>query len=321
MHFNTALFFLSLILIFSCNNNINDIKPTDETIISSCTGTIIEIDTSRGDCNTTLSFNNEVSITLDENSRIITSNNIPTHQVGLFGNVIGSINPNSISPQNANYTISLNPIKNNESINLEDNGPNYSFGILLNGVEVDPIAAEPWPHTGSPGNFPDNVNWDWNLEASMVDIGLDCNNAHVQPTGKYHYHGIPKLYLETLVVDEPEMLLVGYAADGFPIYYRYGYYDPNDINTEIIDLKTSYALKTGDRPGDGEDAPCREYSGVYTNDYEFINASGDLDSCNGRIGITPEYPDGTYYYIIASNWPSIPRCFMGTPSNDFEIGG
>ena len=83
-------------------------------------------------------------------------------------------------------------------------------------------------------------------------LDSDCNNAHVQPTGKYHYHGIPKLYLETLVTNENEMLLVGYAADGFPIYYRYGYSDPEDINSKIIDLKTSYRLKSGDRPGDGE---------------------------------------------------------------------
>ena len=92
-------------------------------------------------------------------------------------------------------------------------------------------------------------------------------------------------------------------------------------NSKIIDLKTSYRLKSGDRPGDGESAPCGEYSGVYTNDYEFENNLGDLDSCNGRTGITPEYPDGTYYYIIANNWPNIPRCLMGTPSNDFKIGG
>ena len=309
-----------LLLIFIGCSGINESKD-EETEILSCSGILIEIDTSRGDCSITLNHNNEVTISISSPNRIITSNNIPNHDVGIFGNVSGAINPNSISPQNGNYSISLNPIKNLESIPLEDNGPNYSFGILLNGVEIDPIAAEPWPHTGRPGNFPDNVNWDWNLEASMVDIGLDCNNAHVQPTGKYHYHGIPKLYLETLVTNENEMLLVGYAADGFPIYYRYGYSDPEDINSKIIDLKTSYRLKSGDRPGDGESAPCGEYSGVYTNDYEFENNLGDLDSCNGRTGITPEYPDGTYYYIIANNWPNIPRCLMGTPSNDFKIGG
>ena len=107
-------------------------------------------------------------ITENSSNRIITSNNIPNHDVGIFGNVSGAINPNSISPQNGNYSISLNPIKNSESITLEDNGPNYSFGILLNGIELDPIAAEPWPHTGRPGSFPDNVNWDWNL--SLIHI-------------------------------------------------------------------------------------------------------------------------------------------------------
>ena len=107
-----------------------------------------------------------------------------------------------------------------------------------------------------------------------------------------------------------------FASTAFPINTG-----REDINSEIIDLTTSYRLKSGDRPGDGESAPCGEYSGVYTNDYEFVDDLGELDSCNGRTGITPEYPDGTYYYIISNNWPSIPRCLMGTPSNDFKIGG
>ena len=101
----------------------------------------------------------------------------------------------------------------------------FSFGILLNGVEVDPVAAEPWPHEGIDS---EDVNWEWNLEASMVDIGLDCNTAHVQPTGKYHYHGVPKLYLESITSNSNEMLHVGWAADGYPIYYANGYSNAND---------------------------------------------------------------------------------------------
>ena len=130
-----------LLLIFIGCSGINE-STDEETEILSCSGILIEIDTSRGDCSITLNHNNEVTISISSPNRIITSNNIPNHDVGIFGNVSGAINPNSISPQNGNYSISLNPIKNLESIPLEDNGPNYSFGILLNGVEIDPIAAE-----------------------------------------------------------------------------------------------------------------------------------------------------------------------------------
>jgi hypothetical protein len=188
---------------------------------------------------------------------------------------------------------------------------------MFNGVEVDPVAAEPWPHTKP---VTSSHNWDWNLEASMVDIGLDCNNAHVQPTGKYHYHGTPGLYLASLSNNSTAMLHIGYAADGFPIYYMYGYTNANDSNSELMTLSPSYQLKSGERPGDGDTAPCGEYTGVYTADYEYIEGLGDLDECNGRDGVTPEFPNGTYYYVITDSYPGIPRCFVGNPSLDFKIG-
>lgn len=37
--------------------------------------------------------------------------------------------------------------------------------------------------------------------------------------------------------------------------------------------------------------------------------------------MTPEYPGGTYYYVMTDNWPYIPRCFYGTViDNTFRIG-
>ena len=58
----------------------------------------------------------------------------------------------------------------------------------------------------------------------------------------------------------------------------------------------------------------------YTADFEYIAGLGDLDQCNGRDGVTPEFPNGTYYYVITDSYPGIPRCFVGTPSLDFKIG-
>jgi len=92
------------------------------------------------------------------------------------------------------------------------------------------------------------------------------------------------------------------------------------VESAIIEMKSSYQLKSGNRPGDGITAPCDVYNGIYSNDYEYISGLGTLDEANGRIGVTPEYPSGTYYYIITDDFPSIPRCFTGTPSQDFKIG-
>ena len=66
--------------------------------------------------------------------------------------------------------------------------------------------------------------------------------------------------------------------------------------------------------------PCGTYTGVYSADYEYIEGIGDLDECNGRYGVTPEFPEGTYYYVITNKFPGVPRCFVGTPSNDFKLG-
>ena len=194
----------------------------------------IDVNTSRGDCNVTLPWSSESSFSETTDFRNITSNNIPNHAVGLFGQVPGSLNPNAIAPQTSSYQIALTPQKASTITMLQgSNGPMYSFGIFFNGVELDPEAAEPWPHPQGPPPW-ENVNWDWNLNASMAGFakvgdsgfGLDCNNAHVQgcfghaecgpddPGGMYHYHGLP-----TGLISKLNDSLVGYAGDGFEIHY------------------------------------------------------------------------------------------------------
>jgi hypothetical protein len=237
---------------------------------------------------------------------------------------MGSLNPNAISAQSETYAITTSPSVGASFTALLSTtgagpsiGPQYSFGVLKNGVELDPVAAEPFPHTS---RMDPNVNWAWNLEALNVNLGLDCNSAHVQPSGKYHYHGSPILYLQSLSVSSTTMTLIGYAADGFPIYYKYGYSTATDASSSVTTMTSSYRLKSGNRPGDGVTAPCDVYNGIYSNDYEYVSGLGTLDQANGRTGVTPEYPSGTYYYIITDEFPSIPRYFRGTPSPDFKIG-
>ena len=286
------------LFILSCNSD----TPTasgESNDLQDCTNPIL-IDSSLGDCAESLPYTPSFSIVENSNdTRTITSNNIPSHLVGLFGGGPGSLNPNQIKPQNNTYIIDLTPsIASEVTPLLSNDGIDFSFGILLNGIEVDPVAAEPWPHEGvdSP-----NVNWEWNLEASKAGLGIDCNRAHVQPFGAYHYHGTPSLYLENLGANSSSKTLIGYAADGFSIYY-----DPTK--------QSSYQIKSGIRPGDGISAPCGDYDGLYTADYEYIVGLGDLGECN-------EFYDGVeYYYVLTDNYPGIPRCFIGVPSNDFKIG-
>ena len=302
----------SLLVFFSACQKDKIEDPLGENCISQQ-----NLDSTRGECNESLNFQPVVIFNIEGSIININSNCIPNHKVGLFGKVQGALNPNAITPQAVSHKINSQPsIASSFTPLLGSNGPNYAFGILNNGIELDPVAAEPFPHT----NIMDpNVNWVWNLEATNVNLGLDCNNAHVQPNGKYHYHGLPTLFLDQLAVKTGEMTQIGNAADGFPIYYKYAYENPEDANSSIIEMESSYQLKEGTRPGDGVTAPCGSYDGVYSADYEYVNGLGHLDEANGRFGITKEYPNGTYYYVITSTFPIIPRYFRGTPSQDFAI--
>ncbi len=310
------------ISVYACSNddtNDTDSMTDGDQTDTPCTSDRV-VDTSRGACEETIAVTPTFSMTITTTKRIIETNNIPEHKVGKFGAGQGSLNPNAIQPLDLRYEIDLMPVANTDFTSLlrTTGGIAYSFGVLLNGIELDPVAAEPWPHSSLRGADP-NANWDWNLEALNALLGLDCNNAHVQNTGQYHHHGTPTLYLESLNTSSNQMTLVGYAADGFPIYYKYAYATANDATSTITAMTPSYRLKSGNRPGDGVTAPCGAFTGVYTNDYEYVEGLGTLDQANGRTGVTPEYPNGTYYYIITDAFPSIPRYFKGTPSSDFRI--
>ena len=121
----------------------------------------------------------------------------------------------------------------------------------------------------------------------------------------------------TTVPNDP--VQVGWAADGYPIIYLYG----PDENGDIVELTASYKLKDGYRPGDGIHAPCGEYNGKYTNDYEYAEGLGDLDECNGierSITLTTAQGEETfnYFYVVTNGFPVMSRCFSGTPDDSFK---
>ena len=150
------------------------------------------------------------------------------------------------------------------------------------------------------------------------------NHAHVQPNGAYHYHGIPELLMEFLG-DNQGMTIVGWASDGFPVYARYGYFNADDSTSQVVALQSSYRLKIQPDtnrpsiltaliggPGQGTTNPNISIPmGAFTQDYEYVEGLGDLDQCNGRFGVTPEFPDGIYYYVVTDNFPFFTRCLKG----------
>jgi len=254
--------------------------------------------------------------------RYLYSNGLPDHTTGNFPN---AGNPNAISAQQNSFTVCAFPEIADQVTTVAVAGSGmgscvaYIFGMGINGLLFDPWAAEFFtnPNTGE-------QNRDWNEEATseFVRLGLDENNAHVQPSGQYHYHGLPNGLIDNLSIDgNSHSPLVGYAADGFPIYYRYVYEDAMDATSSIRVAEGCYQVKDGQRSGNGITAPNGAYDGTYTADYEYVGGFDCiLDECNGRFGVTPDYPEGSYYYVMTESYPFIPRCMKGRPDNGFTVG-
>ena len=86
--------------------------------------------------------------------------------------------------------------------------------------------------------------------------------------------------------------IIGWAYDGNPIYGPFGYSDPDNINSDLKIIESSYKLDTSKVTN----RPSGFNAGFFVDDYIFDN-SGDLDIHNGRFCKTPEFPNGIYAYF------------------------
>ncbi len=99
--------------------------------------------------------------------------------------------------------------------------------------------------------------------------------------------------------------ILGYAADGFPIYGPRGCLDEDC--TDVVTFQSGW-VATADPVQDAWD------NHAYQGDPDDETV---LDQCNGRIG-----PDGTYRYHATATFPYILGCFAGTPmgTGDGAVG-
>ena len=243
----------------------------------------------------------------DESLRTLIANGVPDHAVGRFPN---ANNPNSIAAQTISETFTLSPEKTSLSTTL--GGPRGATGYILNGVKIDAGTAGTCSDNGTSCRLAPPIQGSWSIEALGQDsfnFGDDANHAHVQPTGAYHYHGIPEGFVSKLNKGVA-MTLIGWAADGFPIYARFGYAEAMNASSEVVSVNSSFRMKT---VPDANRASVSLYEmGTFTQDYEYLEGSGDLDECNGRSGVTPEFPEGIYHYFATDAFPFLPRCIKGS---------
>jgi hypothetical protein len=247
--------------------------------------------------------------TSDGITRTITANGIVNHDVGDFPN---DGNPNTISAQSYTYDVPVTPSGQGATATI--------FGVLFSGAVLDPGTAETWN---------DDPTWRYEAlrygtAATYFDsddtnhpnaLGVDCNLAHVQPTGAYHYHGVPA----SLLPSAAEVRQVGWAGDGYPILIHYGHEDGADPTSAVRAMRASYRIQSGQRPAG---SPGGTYDGTFGADWEYVQGLGDLDDCNGRVETFTHNGQTvtTYAYFLTDTFPYIPRCFHAAPSTDFQGG-
>jgi hypothetical protein len=229
----------------------------------------------------------EVEVTIANGVRSITSNALPNHEIGEFPN---EANPNTMSEQDKSWELTTTPQYVGGQEWARENGIVYN-GLKLELETNERVTCESGETYRIEG-----------FETFFNVMGIDFNNAHVQPTGEYHYHGVPLWAVDILEWDD--IVHVGYASDGFPIYY-----------SKLGTYSTSFKLKDEERVGTSCTYEARTTTdvtiegtspdGTYDIDWEFVGGLGDLDYCNGT------YIDGEYGYFVTNEFPYGPRCMNG----------
>lgn len=202
---------------------------------------------------------------------------IPDYNIGPW-----NANPNIPVNKNFVFKITRHPEENKGTLTSVPLG---HVGVWSNGVSIfNPYDGMSYNNAGV-----------WNRDALYYEgISFDDCLGHPNGQGEYHHHVNP-----TCLYDDADSThhspIIGYAFDGFPIYGAYGYVDGN---TTVKRMKSSYVMNTGTTRTNGPDVSSTYPLGAFIEDRTFVKGSGDLDVHNGRICITPDYPDGIYAYFV-----------------------
>ena len=281
----------------------NLVAPANIISTTATTKTISWVETASGTASAsanTFIVTDGLSVKEIGSNLIITSNNILNHTTGTFPT---TDNTNFIDDKELNYKIRLQADQYNPATGSYANATatgSSAKGVAVNGALITNA------NTGV--THSDSSSWHYNAlyrnEVSRDTKGgnPDSNNiyGYVQPSADVT--GITE-YSTT-----EHSPIVGWSFDGFPIYGPYGYQDRANAQSSIERIESGYSLKTVNRDTIAS-GPGGLPTGEFIEDYEYSSNSHGLDQYNGRYGVTPEFPNGTYYYVAtinADNTPAYP---------------
>jgi len=157
------------------------------------------------------------------------------------------------------------------------------------------------------------------------------------------YDTSTKTYSEDSTNATKHSPIVAWSRDGYPVYGPYGYRDANDSSSGIRRMISGYVKRDGTKGTTDLNATGRttlpawaaiaQNSGTavatnvqgpavsaayilghYLEDYAYLGdlsqtqgTDFDLDLYNGRTGVTPEFPQGTYAYFLSVETDGTPR--------------
>lgn len=251
------------------------------------------------------SFLSSVLIVAEDDGCIVMSNNIPNHD---FNDESADFR-HSVSEILQTFFVPANPRMQDVPTALTQRS--YD-AVMLNGVPLDILSAGCYRPTDRRADADGNVaigcstddKWLLDPLGTTHKFGADIHNAHTQPDGMYHYHGDPMALFDDQPGPEGSPV-IGFAADGFPIFGSYF----RDEAGMIRKATSSYTLRSGNRPSSASD-PGGAFDGMYIDDWEFAG-TGDLDACNGMT------IDGQYGYYVTDTYPWVLACLRGVPDPSF----
>lgn len=171
------------------------------------------------------------------------------------------------------YTLPVDPVMADSPTEL---GTVQPFGIALDGV---PLTGDPPSVVSGPpmmGGGPPGGRFKQTGGGGIP--ALDPCGGHMDPAGYYHWHFVGEsinAVLDAFEITEVSCTNVPQRMTGLVGFARDGFpvYAPY---------------------GDGDAVPA------------------GLDACNGKVGVTPEYPEGIYhYYALETEAPNLPGCLVG----------
>ena len=286
------------------DENGNLIAPANIISTTATTKTINWVETTSGtataNANSFLTTVDGLNVKEIGSNIFITSTDIVNHDTGTFPstNNSNSIDLSKVSTYNI---VSLAGSNNSTSYaNATTTGKN-AVGVAVNGAIIFNS------NTGVQHSQTSSFHYD---ALYRNDVDRDSAGGYPDSSNVYGYvQPSPQALGLTDWSTSAHSPIVGWAFDGYPIYGPYGYTDRLDNSTAIKRLESSYSLKTTTRATVGGTP-----TGEFIEDYEFNSSTGDLDEFNGRFGVTPEYPSGTYYYVATIDT-------NGNPAYPYTVGG